>query len=45
MDDLHAYPTGMSFRQMARDVETMKADQAESFNSKELTETLGKLRL
>lgn len=41
--DLHAYPTNMTFRQMARDVERRKT--AENFDSKELTETLGKLRL
>ena len=43
MDDLHAYPSNVTFRQMAQDVG--RRQQAENFNSTELTETLGKLRL
>ena len=44
MNDEHAYhPEGMRFREYVRDVDEMKGE--ESFDSRELTETLGKLRL
>lgn len=43
MEDKHAYPTGMRFTTMARDIDEMQAK--ENFNGTELTETLGKLRL
>lgn len=43
MEDKHAYPSGMRFTDMHRDIDEMQAQ--ENFNGTELTETLGKLRL
>ena len=43
MEDTHAAPTGLRFREFAEDVTEEKTK--ENFDSKELTETIGKLRL
>jgi len=43
MEDQHPAPTGLRFREFTRDVEEMKS--SESFDSRELMETIGKLRL
>ena len=43
MEGQHASPTGMRFTDMERDIDEMK--NKENFDSRELTETLGKLRL
>ena len=43
MEDKHAFPSGGRFREFARDVE--EVENSENFNSTELTETLGKLRI
>ena len=43
MEDRHASPTGMWFTDIEQDIDEKKME--ENFDSRELTETLGKLRL
>ena len=43
MEDRHASPTGVWFTDMEQKVDEMK--MKENFDSRELTETLGKLRV
>ena len=43
MQDMHPYPSGSRMKEMSDDMEEMR--NAENFNSTELTETLGKLRM